>query len=347
MGPIWILLDSSGMGGIESHVAELAAGLVEAGERAHVLFLRDHGPHPLRERLRREYVSWECLPGDLLGLLVRLRAGRPAVLHTHGYKSGLLGRFAARLAGIPCVSTFHAGERARGRVAIYDALDRWTSLLSSKRLAVSRPILDRLPWSGELVANFVAIPPRLPLDVPPDVVAFVGRFAHEKGPDIFCKLPLFTQGLRYEAFGDGPLRAQCENLAGGRVVFRGAVSCMDEAWAGIGLLAVTSRAEGLPLAALEALAHGVPIAAFAVGGLPEAIEDGVDGFLVRAGDIAALAEKVSQWQAMPRGRRAVMARAAHAKAARSFGRPGGIARLRAIYAAARDPQIAAAPRAAA
>ena len=57
MEEIWLLLDSRDMGGIESHVAELAAGLCAAGERVRVLFLADHGPHPLRARLERVCAS--------------------------------------------------------------------------------------------------------------------------------------------------------------------------------------------------------------------------------------------------------------------------------------------------
>ncbi len=88
MNDIWLALDSRGLGGIESHVAELAAGLRAAGMLPRVLFLADHGPHPLRARLQRDGVAWEVLPkGGLRALWRRLRAGRPALLHTHGYKA--------------------------------------------------------------------------------------------------------------------------------------------------------------------------------------------------------------------------------------------------------------------
>ena len=52
----WLLLDSLGFGGIESHVAELAAGLREAGRRPRVMLLQDHGPHALAARLQAEGV---------------------------------------------------------------------------------------------------------------------------------------------------------------------------------------------------------------------------------------------------------------------------------------------------
>ena len=322
----WILLDSSGFGGIESHVAELAAGLREAGRAPRVLLLQDHGPHPLSARLAAEGVPLEVLPGGFAALWRRLREGRPAVLHTHGYKANLLGRFAARLTGTRCVASFHAGERPPGLLALYDAADRWTSCLGP-RIAVSRPILSRLPWGGELVPNFLALPPEPPVGTPLSV-AFVGRLSPEKGPDLFAELSRLAPGPSYEVFGDGPMRAE---VAAPGLILHGARPGMGEAWAGIGLLAITSRAEGLPLAALEAMAHGVPVAAFALGGLPELIVEGENGFLAAPGDLPALASAVRRWAAMDASARRAMGDAARATIAARYSRWAGVARIIGIY----------------
>lgn len=330
---IWMLLDSSGMGGIESHVAELCAALAAAGRGTRVVFLADHGPHPLRARLGAAGVPWECLSGGPAALVRRLREGRPSVLHTHGYKAGVLGRLAARLAGVPVVSTFHAGEVPAGRVRLWDALDRWTSFLGV-RLAVSRPILDRLPFGGRLAPNFVAIPVPASARPLPGTVAFVGRMSPEKGPDLFVRLAAAAPGPEYLAFGDGPERSACEAAAGGGVRFMGMRDGMADEWPGIGLLAITSRAEGLPLAALEAMANGVPVLAFAVGGLPDAIEDGVTGWLVPPGDVAAMADRVGRWAALSPHDRQAMSRAARARAEREFGPEAGVARVLEAYGAA-------------
>jgi glycosyltransferase involved in cell wall biosynthesis len=329
-GAIWLLLDSRGMGGIESHVAELAEGLAAAGRRVRVLLLDDHGPHPLKDRLSASSVEWGCAGGGA-GLLGLLRRGGCALLHTHGYKAGIVGRFAALASGVPCVSTYHAGERPRGRVAVWEAADRWTGLASARRIAVSAEILRRLPWGGTLSPNFVTVPEAGPAGSSPSTVAFVGRMSPEKGPDLFCSLAAAAPGPRYLAYGDGPERARCEANARG-VEFLGARPGMAHEWPAIGLLAVTSRAEGLPLAALEALAHGVPVAAFAVGGLPDAILDGVDGFLAPPGDVDALAARVLAWHAMSRGERLAMSAAARAKAESRFGREAGVERMLSVYA---------------
>ncbi len=322
----WLLLDSRGFGGIESHVAELAAGLREAGCLPRVLLLQDHGGHPLAARLAAEGVPLEALPGGFSALWRRLRAGRPAVLHTHGYKANLLGRLAARLTGTPCVVTFHAGERPPGLLALYDAADRWTSGLNP-RIAVSRPILARLPWGGELVPNFLALPPE-PEARAPLTVAFVGRLSPEKGPDLFAELSQLAPGPRYEVFGDGPMRGA---LTAPGLVLHGPRPGMGDAWAGIGLLAITSRAEGLPLAALEAMAHGVPVAAFALGGLPELITNGQDGFLAPPGDLPALARAVASWAAMGEEARRAMGAAARATIAARYSRAAGVKRILGIY----------------
>jgi glycosyltransferase involved in cell wall biosynthesis len=329
MDETWLLLDSRGAGGIETHVAELAEGLAEAGERPRVLFLQDHGPHPLRDRLAAAGIPHEMLAGGFGPLARRLRAGRPRLLHTHGYKANLFGRAAARLARVRVVASFHAGERPKGRVALWEAADRWTSCLGG-RIAVSAPIRARIPWGAVLVPNFVALPAAATARGP-STVAFVGRLSPEKGPDLFCDLAGQLPGLGFEAFGDGPMRGACEMQAEGRVRFHGARPGMGDAWSGIGLLAITSRAEGLPLAALEAMAHGVPVAAFAVGALPELIRDGVDGFLAPPGDLDALARHIRRWASLSQDARAAMGEQARAAIAARYGREAGIARMRKAY----------------
>ena len=98
--------------------------------------------------------------------------------------------------------------------------------------------------------------------------------------------------------GDGELRPQVEearrraglerrlHLPGWR---RDVPALLDAAT----VVTLTSRFEGLPRALVEALAASVPVAAMAVDGVDEVVRDGVNGFLVREGDVAALAERVA------------------------------------------------------
>lgn len=332
MTNICLLLDTSGMGGIESHVAELAIGLRATGDDVTVLFLQNHGPHPLRDRLDAAGIEWHALPGGIRALSRYLRGKRrPTLLHTHGYKANLLGRVAGRLAGIRVVASYHAGERPPGMLAWYDRVDRWTSLFGG-RIAVSRPILDRLPFGGRLVPNFVTLPPTFEAGSAPEVVAFVGRMSHEKGPDLFCQMAGQAPGPDYVAFGGGAMLDDLRAAYGNIVTFHGPTASMDREWCHIGVLVVSSRAEGLPLAVLEAMANGVPVVAFAVGALPEVIQNGLNGFLVPAGDLNGLADAVRRWSAMDYAQRAGLRHAARQTVALRYGRDVGIQAIRACYA---------------
>jgi glycosyltransferase involved in cell wall biosynthesis len=325
---IWLLLDSRDLGGIETHVLLLAKGLRQVGYDSEILFWADYGGHPLTAELDAAGLRWRMLGGKFTDLLSALRA-RPALLHTHGYKAGILGRAAARLCGVPVVSTFHSGEPGTGRLRLYFRLDRLTARLAP-RIAVSAAIAATLPRPVAIVPSFVELPPEAALGAG-DMIGFVGRMSPEKGPDLFGALAEQLPDLPFAAYGDGPLRPTLEARYGGRIRFHGRVAPMAPHWPALALLAMPSRHEGLPLAALEAMAHGVPVAAFAVGGLPDLIEAGTDGLLASPGDVAALAAAIRDWSGWPPARRQAMARAARAKIERQYALHIGIAALLPVY----------------
>jgi len=340
-GSIWLLLDSRGFGGVESHVLALAAALQEQALPVRVVFLCDYGPHPMWPALAQRSIPYDVLGGGWRRLSAALKAAPPALLHTHGYKVGLFGRILGRLGRFPCVSTYHAGEPGPGMVRYYNVLDRATARLAGGIVAVSQPIASRLPRRTRVIDNFVplaAVPTRWPL-----VAAFVGRLSHEKGPDLFCALSESPRDavdtapggappeqVRFVVYGDGPMRPALE-AAYPRVRFAGQQPSMEAVWGEIGLLCMTSRHEGLPMAALEAMAHGVPVAAFAVGGLPGLIEPGRNGWLAPALDVSGFRTAVRTWAGLDDAGRRDSSDAARATIAARYTPRAVLPRLLAVY----------------
>lgn len=96
------------------------------------------------------------------------------------------------------------------------------------------------------------------------------------------------------------------------------------------IFVLPSYNEGLPMSVLEAMAHGLPVVSTTVGGIPEAVADGVEGFLVQPGDIDALADRLQRL--LNDGQlRARMAAAARRKAEDKFGAVGVVRKIMEIY----------------
>jgi glycosyltransferase involved in cell wall biosynthesis len=101
--------------------------------------------------------------------------------------------------------------------------------------------------------------------------------------------------------GEGPEAAPLAARVAADPLLRGAVELPG--WIGpdakaqllsrAGCLVIPSHDEGLPLSLLEAMVSGVPVVATRVGGIPEAVRDGVDGLLVPPADVPALAAAIA------------------------------------------------------
>ena len=130
-----------------------------------------------------------------------------------------------------------------------------------------------------VVPSGVAVPAVVAAPEEPPHVLYAGRLSAEKG---VLELVEAAQGLPLRVVGDGPLRAQVPSDG---FVAPGELGPWFERAA---VVAAPSRREGYGVVAREAMAWGRPVVASAVGGLVDAVEDGVTGLLVPPRDLRAL-----------------------------------------------------------
>jgi len=327
-GAIIQLVDSRYGGGIETHILQLSVALKQQGYSVQVALMRDYGPHPLKKQLDCAGIPWWIAPRNIFDCMSKFQR-TAALINTHGYKAGIIGRLFARIAGIPVVSTYHSGDQGRGRVRVYHWLDQLTSHLAPA-MAVSDQIAEQLPTKPHRIQNFVAPQPDH-LNHTGQSIAFVGRLAHEKGPDLFCQAIEAAHLRSGIVYGDGPLKSILRQRYGNPIRFCGFVENMAPYWPSIGLLCISSRAEGLPLVALEAMSRGIPVAAFAVGGLPQLIEHNRDGFLVAPGDVQGLTDTLTRWSSMSLEQRQKLSNAARQKIEKDYSCRAALPGILSVY----------------
>lgn len=148
---------------------------------------------------------------------------------------------------------------------------------SSALVAAARSLGAR---EARLIPAGVRVPATTGPPADPPHVLFVGRLSPEKGIEDFLAA---SDGMSRVVVGDGPLRARVPDTVG-------FVSPreLDPYYERAAVVCVPSRREGYGVVAREAMAHARPVVATAVGGLPDAVEDGVTGIVVPPGDPPAL-----------------------------------------------------------
>ncbi|MGI6657059.1 MAG: glycosyltransferase [Desulfobulbus sp.] len=306
------------IGGAENQVVQLVNGWDGVRIEKHVVVLqltenhltRAIGPDVIQHHVplaRRGQLS--CIY-RLSRLFRRLR---PDVVQAHMFHTNLYTVLAARLAGVPVIVTTEHGKGRWGQ-PVYRWLERHViAPLSTLRVAVSEDLRAlRTAPGGEPAEKMVVIPPCVAIPEQgveyesrqPCTIGVVGRMVAIK--DYPTMLRAFSRVIRVGTdaelvfLGDGPQRSLLENMAREldlehRVHFLGFQSNVQERVRSFDLVAFSSLSEGIPVAMLEAMAAGVPVVATRVGGIPEAIRDGVDGLLVPSGNAQALADAILRY----------------------------------------------------
>ena len=331
---IVILLDSSQIGGIESHVYHLARALKKRGYPVEIWFYKQYfKTHPLTPRLDVENIRYRYLVGSFRDLYRRIKQNPPRLLHTHGYKAGILGRIAARILNVAVVSTFHNGDPGEGIVRVYTWLDRLTSTFS-ENIAVSNEIAERFKKKPVQINNFINLPgQQIKSD---DHIAFVGRLSYEKGPDQFLQLAKHIPDQIFRIYGSGPMESLIKEQQVPNIEFMGQVSGMNDQWQYVDLLCITSRHEGLPMVALEAMANGIPVISFALGALPDLITQGVNGWIAPQGDIQEMSKLITLWFSLPESVKGEIRRSCRQTIARSYSYKAVLPQILEVYAKASE-----------
>lgn len=289
----------------------------------------------------------------------------PGVLvHTHSSKAGILGRWAARLAGVPTILHtvhgfgFHDYQHPLKR-RLFVALERWTARISTRLILVSQSNLEKglrlklfRPEQAVLIRNGIDLPrfsgaratpekrAELGLEGNGPVVGMVSNFKPQKSPLDFVEMARLVHQevpeARFFVVGDGPLRPQAERLIetyglGDRVKLVGWRRDIPELLSLLDIFVLTSLWEGLPLVFLEAMAAGKPIVATRVDGTTDVVHDGVNGFLCPPREYAGLARRVIQLLRDPQ----LAAEMGHRgrEAARSFSQERMLAGYQRLYEA--------------
>jgi glycosyltransferase involved in cell wall biosynthesis len=177
-----------------------------------------------------------------------------------------------------------------------------------------------------VIPSGVEIPAEVGEPEQPPHVLYVGRLSEEKG---VRELAEAARGLPLVVVGDGPLRDVLPETVG--FVPHGALGPYYEQAA---VVCVPSRREGYGVVAREAMAHGCAVVTTGVGGLADAIEDGVTGIVVPPGDVPALRAALERLLA-DSALRTALGRAARQHARTAFSWPTATAALVQVYAETR------------
>ncbi|OQA56611.1 MAG: putative glycosyltransferase EpsD [Candidatus Omnitrophica bacterium ADurb.Bin277] len=255
-------------------------------------------------------------------LTLFIKKNRIDLVHTHSSKAGILGRWAARQAGVRGIFHTVHGWSFNDFQAIYlrqfyMGLERMTAKMTDriivvsghdKRKGLALRIGDKsrymiIPYGIERAAFGLgdrSLRGELGIDDETFLVGTVACFKPQKAPEDFIKLAvLISRNIPRAKFlmvGDGVLKNKIERLIlktglKSKVILTGWRRDIPKILSAMDLFVLTSLWEGLPIAVLEAMKSRIPVLATDTGGISEVISDGETGFLAACHDVPSMLEK--------------------------------------------------------
>jgi glycosyltransferase involved in cell wall biosynthesis len=325
---------AAGLGGTERVVVALAHELSNRGLPVRAVFPAVEGSDAIVRWAAQEGADVEVnravsevhkhrTVADIIRLARFVRASKAECVNLHYGVNHISIKdvLAVRLAGCRCVVTVHHAvpyTNARTRL-----LTRLSARIANTVIAVSESVRALLKSAGvpdrRIEIAFTGLTPlervyvrddlRRTLGISPQafVIGSLARLVPEKGIadliEAVAELAPAADRPWLIIAGEGPIRRELEQLGaerlGDRVRFLGRVADTGDLYGMCDVFALPSYEEGFGLVFIEAALHGVPSIGSNVGGVPEAIDDGVTGCLVAPYDRDALVEVLARFRADP------------------------------------------------
>ena len=320
------VITSLAVGGAQRHLLRLLGGLSAEFECDLVYFKDDNLLADFERsavRVRRFDLGARPSPVEFARLVAHVRRGNYDLVHTHLLRADGWGALAARLAGVrTVVSTKHNAEEAL-RDPFFATVHGLVCRLDARVIVISSHVAEYMATVGRVGVGKMAVihygldPAPLPGKAE-GLRARIGFGIPAGAPLVLCAARLDPQkdhptllkawstvvkaepGAKLILAG-GPQRggevyaAGLKDFAtdlglGGNVIFAGTRRDIPDLLAASDVLAMSSRWEGLGLVFLEAMGAARPVVATRVGGVPEIVEEGVTGLLVKPGSPDELAQ---------------------------------------------------------
>lgn len=320
---VQIITRSDNVGGAQIHLRDLCVELQRQGNEIVILIggegnfineMRRYGiqvnniKHLVREiNLIRDIKAFIEIRNALLLL-------KPDLVATHSSKAGWLGRAAARLLGIPVVFTAHGWAFTEGvskaKRLIYAAAERLAGKLATRIITVSeydRRLCEK--YSVIPTSKLVTIQNGIPdIEIIPKRqdehalirLIMVARMEVPKNQSFLLHALAGIEEMNWclDLVGDGPKFAEIQNTVASlgldnKVKLLGERKDVASLLSQSHVFILTSNWEGLPLSILEAMRAGLPVVASNVGGIPELVEEDVNGYLIQNGDVEMLRSRIS------------------------------------------------------
>jgi len=297
---------------------EFTVGYGAEYDQDQVDLLEREGVATRRFPLIRHYNPVTTVPA-VLSLARYLRREEFDIVHTHSTEAGIIGRFAAALAGVPnVVHTVHGVPFADDRNGLLNRFvlacerraARYTDRIVTNadviaeeylELGIGTPDQYTTVYSGVDLDAFENAEPAEDLPGERPRVVMVGRLADGKGHEVLLDAVESLDSLDGSVciVGDGPLYDSLERDVEARglddqVFLTGFRDDVPRILAASDVLVLPSYREGTPRVITEAMASGLPVVATDIAGIPEQVVDGENGYLIPTGDAMALAECISK-----------------------------------------------------
>lgn len=268
-------------------------------------------------------------------LATLLKEGKFDVIHTHGYKSDIIGVWAAKKAGVPCVVTPHGFENAADfKLRAFIWLGCQSMRFADKVVPLSNQLMkdvkkfniqeDKLAYiqNGVDLSEVEAVRRTKTERQADDVktIGFVGQMISRKNItailDCFDSLYRKRQDIKLVLLGDGEDRPSLEQYAATleskeAIDFLGFRNDRLQLLRDFDLFVMTSTLEGIPRCLMEACAMEIPVSAYDIAGIDQLITNQDSGLLAKLHDSEQL-EK--DWETLLDNKDYAMSLAANAKA---------------------------------